>query len=160
MDHCIKVESGRRNNEYVDWEELFKTPLVVEMPQVTENDIVQNEKHNPLPSWVMDFVYSKSHVYKAKSSLHDAHKKWELQFQNQRDLEFNASHLEEIMLEVGQLLGISRKEQLKFLLEQMKYAQSYRQDIALLVITSLDSLNLPVIILTIDLSKTVRDSFH
>ena len=86
-------------------EEMLKTTVVVEMPQVTEKDIVQEKESTG--------IFSKANLYTVKSSLYNAYKKWELQFQNQRGLEFNASSLEQVMYEVGQLLGILAEEEVR-----------------------------------------------
>lgn len=89
-----------------DCADLFKSLVAVEMPQINENDIVDNQKLPRPTSWVMDFVSSESHVYKSNRSFQEALEKWEREFQNHRDQELKVCHLEQVMIEAVQLLGI------------------------------------------------------
>ena len=100
----------RLGKEIADWVALFPTPLVVEMPQVTENDICQKQVTCKPTRLVMDLFYSKSYLHKTNSIRQDARKKWDLQFKHRKDLEFHASNLERYMFEVGQLLNIFEEE--------------------------------------------------
>lgn len=97
-----------------DSADIVKTPLVDNLPQVTEGDIVQSKETNI--QWAMNFVISKpiGHIaHMANIRLEEACKMWELQFQNHIDFELNASYVDQVLSEAAKLLGISTEGQIE-----------------------------------------------